>query len=176
MKQQKNPAVKAVIPGSYNPITNGHLDLIRRAAALFSEVTVLICVNSSKNVLLSADDRLALARDAVKALENVTVDVSDGLFADYCTAHGIGAVVKGVRSETDYRYETDLVGYNRAIFADNGSTPPETVFLPASADFAYCSSTFVREMLHYHHPVDAHVPNAALLEQLLCGRAQKEKE
>ncbi len=153
----------AIIPGSYDPITTGHLDLIKRTALLFDEVIVLICVNSSKRGFVDAETRKFLAQDAVSALKNVRVDCCGGLFADYCHENGVTAIVKGIRNHTDYAYETELKTYNDQIFQDKYGTAPETLFMPSDPAYSYCSSTFVREMLKYNESVAKHVPNAELL-------------
>lgn len=158
-----NKRTLAVIPGSYDPITNGHLDLIIRASKLFDEVTVLLCVNSSKRGFVDTETRKMLCEDAVKDLKNVRVDVCGGLFADYCHDNGINVVVKGIRNLSDYSYESELMLYNDRIFKDKNYNVPETVFLPSSHELSYCSSTFVREMLKYNENVEKHVPNVKLL-------------
>ena len=154
---------RAVIPGSYDPITNGHLDLIKRAAEFFDEVTVLICINSSKRVFVDAEVRKILAEDAVKDLGNVKVDCCGGLFADYCYENGINVIVKGIRNSADYSYETELKAYNDRIFADKYGNAPETFFMQADDAYLHASSTFVREMLKYNESVEKYVPNADLL-------------
>lgn len=153
----------AIIPGSYDPITIGHIDLIKRTADLFDKVTVLICVNSSKRDFIDAETRKMLAEDALSSVKNVTVDVCGGLFADYCYKNKVNVIVKGVRNPTDYSYENELKTYNDRIFADKYGVIPETLFIPAKHELAYCSSTFVREMLKYNESVDKYVPNAELL-------------
>ncbi len=155
----------AVIPGSYDPITKGHLDLIERTSKMFDEVIVLICVNSSKRGFVDADTRKILAEDAVSHLSGVNVDVCGGLFADYCHEHNVSAVVKGIRNLSDYAYETELKAYNDRIFSDKYGKSPETFFLPADDKYLHCSSTFVREMLKYNEGVEKYVPNADLLLQ-----------
>lgn len=159
----KDNKTSAVIPGSYDPITCGHLDLIIRASKLFDEVTVLICVNSSKRGFVDAETRKILCEDAVCDIPNVKVDVCGGLFADYCHNNGINVVVKGIRNLADFSYETELKQYNDCIFSDKYGYIPETVFLPSSSEFSHCSSTFIREMLKYNENVDKYVPNSKLL-------------
>lgn len=153
----------AVIPGSYDPITKGHLDLIKRSAALFDELIVLICVNSSKRGFIDAETRKYLAEDAVSGLDNVRVECCGTLFADFCHDNNVSVIVKGIRNHTDYAYETELKTYNDRIFMDKYDKAPETLFMPANPSLSYCSSTFVREMLKYNESVDTHVPNAELL-------------
>lgn len=159
-----------VVSGSYDPITNGHIGLIRQTAKLFDRVRVVICVNSGKKELLSPEDRLLLVRDAVRELPNVTADCCEGLFADYCLKNNVAVTVKGIRNAADVAYEMSLAKMNEAIFRAKGFDPPETVFIPAEPKYEYCSSTFVREMLRYHEDVTPHVPNAALLMQTVNGK------
>lgn len=156
----------AVIPGSFDPITNGHRELIRRAAELFDRVTVLICVNSAKKGILSPEARETLVKEAIKPFSSVTAQRYEGIFADYCHESGISVVVKGVRDMNDFAYEQSLLRMNEAIFSAKGYPCPETVFIPSDPRYSYCSSTFVREMLLYGEDCSAHVPNAALLERL----------
>lgn len=163
----KNEKTIAVIPGSYDPITNGHLDIINRASLMFNEVIVLLCVNSAKRGFVDVSVRKSLCEDAVANLSNVKVDVCGGLFADYCQEKGINVIVKGIRNFTDYSYETELKQYNDRIFAEKYATTPETVFLPSSQELSFCSSTFVREMLKYNENVEKYVPNSDLLLKLI---------
>lgn len=157
----------AVIPGSYDPITNGHLDIIRRASSMYDEVIVLLCVNSSKRGFVDVEARKQLCDDAVKNINNVKVDVCGGLFADYCHNNNIGIVVKGIRNITDFNYETELKQYNDKIFAEKYGYTPETVFIISAPELSFCSSTFIREMLKYNESVDKYVPNAQLLLSLI---------
>ncbi len=164
---RKNEKTIAVIPGSYDPITNGHLDIIERASLMFDEVIVLLCVNSAKRGFVDVSVRKTLCEDAVTTLDNVRVDVCGGLFADYCHENGVNIVVKGIRNLTDYSYETELKQYNDHIFAEKYGHVPETVFLPSSQELSFCSSTFVREMLKYNESVEKYVPNSDLLLKLI---------
>lgn len=164
-----------VVSGSFDPITNGHLSLIRKAARLFDNVRVVVCVNSAKGGLLPLEKRLLLIEDAVKDLPNVTADRSTGLFADYCHENGVAATVKGIRNAADLMYEMSLAKMNEAIALAKGHTFPETVYLSAEPKYEYCSSSFVREMLRYGEEVTPHVPNAALLQTFLEEEREKEK-
>ena len=154
---------RAVIPGSYDPITLGHLDLIKRSAVFFDEVTVLICVNSSKRGFVDPQIRKILAEDAVCDLKNVKVDCCGGLFADYCHENGINVIVKGIRNSADYSYESELKAYNDRIFLDKYGVAPETFFIQSADEYMHASSTFVREMLKYNEDVKKYVPNSDLL-------------
>lgn len=163
---------RVVFSGSFDPITNGHVEMIRRAAAAFGSLCVVVCSNSSKGGLLTPAARKRLIEDAIADLPNVTADICDGLFADYCHANHVKVTVKGVRSAADYEYEHSLCRMNKAIFAAKGYEAPETVLLLADPRYEYCSSTFVREMLRYGEDCSRHVPNEALLRSL-CAPTKK---
>ena len=106
--------MKALVCGSFDPVTNGHIDLIRRAAGMFETVTVGIFVNKDKKYAFSMETRRVMLENAVKDIKNVTVDVSYGYVADYVKENGIGVIVKGVRNTADYEYELDMAKYNKA--------------------------------------------------------------
>ena len=134
--------MKALIPGSFDPITNGHLDIIKRAASMFETVTVGVFVNPSKDYLFPADVRAEMIIDATKNIPNVNVVVDSGYVADYCKLYNIGAIVKGVRNKEDFEYELKMAKYNKERNPD-----AETVFLPACDGMADVSSTAVRQRL-----------------------------
>ncbi len=157
----------AVIPGSFDPITNGHLDIIKRASQIFDTVIVLICTNSAKKGFICSEDRQMLVENAVCSLSNVKVDVTDGLFADYCATHDIDVVVKGVRNAVDYAYEADLMRMNESIFNDKYGKLPETFFMQSEAKYISHSSTFVRELIKYDSDASKYVPNGELLYSIL---------
>lgn len=161
---------KAVIPGSYDPITVGHVDLIERASLLCDELIVLVCYNSSKLSFLSAEQRVSLAKSATEHINNVKVISYDGLFAEFCHNNNISLIIKGIRNSIDFSYESELKIYNDRIFADNYKNIPETIFLPASPALSYCSSTFVREMIKHNVDIKKYVPDAKLLIDLLNDR------
>ena len=143
---------RAVCPGTFDPPTNGHLDVIGRAATMFDELVVATGVNQSKNRLFSDDERVGLLRETVAGLGNVTVGTFDGLLVDYCRAEGIGVIVKGVRSAADYDYELQMALMNRRL------TGVETVFLPAAPEFAHLSSSLVKEVARLGGDVSGFVP------------------
>lgn len=130
----------AVYPGSFDPPTLGHLDVLERAAALFHQVTVAVLVNPDKRGLFSVDERSAWLREATAAWPNVRVDSFSGLLVDYCSAHGIRAVVKGLRTVSDYDYEQPMAHMNRSL------TGVETVFLTARPEFSFVSSSLVKQV------------------------------
>ncbi|KRO45117.1 MAG: phosphopantetheine adenylyltransferase, partial [Actinobacteria bacterium BACL2 MAG-120813-bin23] len=103
---------KAVCPGSFDPITNGHLDVIERASHLFDEVVIAVLVNNSKSSLFTIEERIVLARDCVKHLPNVKVDMWSGLLVDYCRENKVDAIVKGLRAVSDFDYELQMAQMN----------------------------------------------------------------
>lgn len=144
----------ALIPGSFDPITLGHYDLIEQSAKLFSRVIVAVFHNSEKKHFFSAEKRTELVKRAVCDLQNVTVICcTDALLADVAKEHAVDVIVKGVRNGIDFTYEYDLSLINRTLLP----TVP-TVFLPAKAEHQHLSSTFLREMIRYHQPIADYLP------------------
>jgi pantetheine-phosphate adenylyltransferase len=135
-----NPVI-AVYPGTFDPITLGHQDLIRRAASLFGTVIVAVAAAHHKKTLFSLDERLAAVREVVDAYANVRVQSFDGLVRDFAVGHGARAMLRGVRSVTDFDFENQLAGMNRALAPD-----VDTVFLTPDSRYQYISSTLVREI------------------------------
>ena len=133
--------VIAVYPGTFDPITLGHQDLIRRGAALFGSVIVAVAAAHHKKTLFSLDERLDTVRDVVKDLDNVRVASFTGLVRDFAVAHGAKVMLRGVRSVTDFDFENQLAGMNRALAPD-----VDTVFLTPDSRYQYISSTLVREI------------------------------
>ena len=132
--------MRVCCPGSFDPVTNGHLDIFTRAARTFDEVTVLVTYNPNKSGLFTAEERVKLIQDSLKATglpeaERVTVDVWDRLLVDYLTAHDIPAMVKGLRSSLDYEYEQPMAQMNQRL------SGVETYFLLTKPEFGYVSST-----------------------------------
>ncbi|MBQ8610894.1 MAG: pantetheine-phosphate adenylyltransferase [Oscillospiraceae bacterium] len=160
---------RAICPGSYDPVTVGHLDIIRRAAALFDEVVVLVAVNSSKKTMFTVQQRVQMLRAAVADIPGVCVESSDGLLAEYARSCGACALVKGVRSAQDLDYEQPMAHANR--YLEPGL---ETVLLPAAPAVSWISSTIVREMLRYQQDISEMVPAGAL--EILSAQLQKENE
>jgi pantetheine-phosphate adenylyltransferase len=128
-------------PGTFDPITNGHLDLIRRAARLFDRVVIGVAASPHKTPLFSFDERVALAREAINGAPNVSVDGYDGLTVDYARRHGLQVVVRGLRAVSDFEYEFQLASMNRHL-----ESAVETVFLTPAEEYTFISSTFVREV------------------------------
>ncbi len=158
---------KALVPGSFDPITVGHLDIIKRASALFDEIIVLVTNNSAKKTLFDIEQRVALVKDAVKDIPNVTVDCDNRLLVDYMKNNGIAVQVKGIRNEKDFSYENELFGIYNKISEYKYSNPTETLFMPSKPEYFAVSSTFVREMIKYNEDFSYLVPNAVLLQEIL---------
>lgn len=135
-----NPVI-AVYPGTFDPITLGHQDLIRRAAGLFGTVIVAVATAHHKKTMFSLEERLESVREVVRPYGNVQVEGFTGLVRDFAVAHGARAMLRGVRSVTDFDYENQLAGMNRALAPD-----VETVFLTPDARYQHISSTLVREI------------------------------
>ena len=153
-------------PGSFDPITVGHLDIIERAHALFGEVVVAIGNNSTKNYLFTFDERVALVRGAIEGLDGATVEGMDGLLVDFCRERGIGAVIKGIRFGADVDFELQQAHMNR----DLGGI--DTVLLPAAKDHVTLSSTIIRQVHSLGGDVSAYVPAnvaGALAERRRAG-------
>jgi pantetheine-phosphate adenylyltransferase len=143
---------RAVCPGSFDPVTNGHLDIVRRTSGLFDEVVVAVGTNVSKNRLFTADERISMLRRACADLPNVSVEGFSGLVTTFCTEHGIAAIVKGLRAASDFDYELQMAQMNSSL------TGVETVFIPTSPERGFVSSTLVKEVAGFGGDVSAFVP------------------
>lgn len=146
--------MKVLCPGSFDPITNGHLDIVRRAHALFGEVVVAIGNNSMKDYLFSFDERVRLVQEATADLDGITVEAMAGLLVDFCRDRGIPAVVKGLRFGADFDFELQMAHMN----AEMGDI--ETVLLPAAREHVTLSSTIIRQIVRFGGDVTAYVPPA----------------
>jgi len=133
--------VGAMYPGTFDPITNGHCEIVRRAARLFDRVVVAVAASPAKEPLFAFDERIALARAALADLPTVTVDGYDGLTVEYATQQGLGVIIRGLRAVTDFEYEFQLASMNRHLAAG-----VETVFLTPTDEYAFISSSLVREV------------------------------
>lgn len=134
----------AVYPGSFDPFTEGHLDILKRAASLFDHVIIGVLVNQTKNCLFSPEERVELINEVVKDIENVRVIHFNGLLVDFCKSVGACAVIRGLRAVSDYEYEVQM-------FAANYHLEPtvETVFLMSQPKYSFLSSSVVKEIAHY---------------------------
>ncbi len=143
----------AVCPGSFDPPTLGHLDVIGRAAGLFGRVTVAVLVNPDKKGMFSLEERLELLRATVAPWPNVDVDTFRGLLVDYCRDNGIAAIVKGLRAVSDFDYELQMAQMN------HGLTGVNTLFLPTSPEFSFVSSSLVKQVATYGGDVRRLLPD-----------------
>ena len=145
----------AVCPGSFDPITNGHLDIVTRASRHFNEVVVLVTGNPTKTSgLFSIDERVELIREVIAHLPNVRVDSWGGLLVDYTSAHHITALVKGLRSSLDYEYELPMAQMNRRL------TGVDTYFLLTDEKYGYISSSLTKEVAKFGGDVTGLVPDS----------------
>ena len=143
----------AMYPGSFDPVTNGHLDLIKRAARMYDKLIVAVLNNKAKTPLFSMEERLELLRTACAHLPNVEVDCFEGLTVDFARQKGANVMVRGLRAVTDFENEIQLAHTNHALMPGI-----ETVFLATSIRWSYLSSTTVREAAHYGADVSKFVP------------------
>jgi len=144
--------VTAVCPGSFDPITNGHLDVIERAAQRFDRVVVACTRNLGKQSLFDVDERVGLVRDVVSGLANVDVEPFEGLLVDFCRERGVGVVVKGLRAVSDFEYELQMAQMNARI----GDV--ETMFMTTSPVYSFLSSSLVKEVARFGGDVTDFVP------------------
>lgn len=143
---------RVVCPGSFDPVTLGHLDVFVRAAELFDEVVVAVGINVAKNRLFDADERIDMLREACAALPTVSIVGFDGLLTTFCADQGAVAIVKGVRSASDLDFERQMSQMNAHL------TGVQTVFLPASAEFGFVSSSLIKEVAGLGGDVGAFLP------------------
>ncbi|SDX85577.1 Phosphopantetheine adenylyltransferase [Geodermatophilus africanus] len=156
---------RAVCPGSFDPVTNGHVDVITRAAALYDELVVAVLVNPGKAGLFTVDERMALLRDAVADVSNVTVDSFQGLLVDYCRSKDIPVIVKGLRAVSDFEYELQMAQMNRELAG------VETLFVPTAPQVGHLSSSLVKQIATFGGDVSGLVPKA-VHERLTAQREQ----
>ncbi|MGY1636412.1 pantetheine-phosphate adenylyltransferase [Geodermatophilus sp. SYSU D00742] len=156
---------RAVCPGSFDPVTNGHVDVINRAAALYDELVVAVLVNPGKAGLFTVEERMELLRDAVAGLSNVTVDNFQGLLVDYCRGKDIPVIVKGLRAVSDFEYELQMAQMNRELAGI------ETLFVPTAPQVGHLSSSLVKQIATFGGDVSSLVPKA-VHDRLLAHRGQ----
>lgn len=149
---------RALYTGSFDPITNGHLDIIRRASRMFDELTVGVIVNPSKSCLFTEQERVDMICEVVGDLENVKVDTFCGLLADYVNSGGFDLVVRGLRATTDFEYEIQMAQMNAKLF----NKGVESVFLMTSPEYSFISSSMIKEVVSLGGNVDGLVPELVL--------------
>jgi pantetheine-phosphate adenylyltransferase len=154
---------RAVCPGSFDPVTLGHLDIVGRASAIYDEVTVAVLVNQKKSSLFSVDERLALLGEVTQQYGNVRVDSFEGLLVDYCRTNEIPVIVKGLRAVSDFDYELQMAQMN------HGLAGVETLFMTTNPLYSFLSSSLVKEVATYGGDVRGLLPehvHDALMERL----------
>ncbi|MCD2491112.1 pantetheine-phosphate adenylyltransferase [Lacrimispora sp. NSJ-141] len=151
----------AVYPGSFDPVTLGHLDIIERSSKMVDELVVGVLNNSSKNPLFSVEERVTMLKEVTVHLQNVKVEAFDGLLVDFARQCGSKMVVRGLRAITDFEYELQMSQTNRIICPEM-----DTIFLTTDLKYAYLSSSIVREMARYGGNISAFVP-ASIVERVL---------
>ena len=148
---------RAIYPGTFDPFTLGHLDVLKRAAVLFDEVIVSVAKSSSKNTMLSLEERTGIITESAAGIKNCSIESFDGLLVNYAKEKNAGVIIRGLRAISDFEYEFQMALTNRKI-AEN----IETVFLMPGEKYSFISSTLVREIAKYGGDVSEFVPEAAL--------------
>lgn len=150
---------KVVCPGSFDPITFGHLDIIERASKIFDEVVIAVLVNKTKSTLFSVDERIEMIKEVTKKFKNVSVDSWSGLLVEYCANNNISMIVKGLRAVSDFDYELQMSQINLQLKGI------ETIFMSTSPVHSFLSSSLVKEIANYGGDVSNYVP-AEILSRL----------
>ncbi|CAM3399738.1 pantetheine-phosphate adenylyltransferase [Nocardioides dubius] len=159
---------RAVCPGSFDPVTNGHIDVIGRAAELFDEVIVAVGVNKSKNRLFSPEERMDMLAEACRGMSNVRVDGFTGLLTSYCQERDVRAIVKGLRAVSDFEYELQMAQMNSSL------AEVETVFVPTSPEYSFLASSLVKEVAMFGGDVSGLVPDF-VRERLVVRLAERRR-
>jgi pantetheine-phosphate adenylyltransferase len=159
---------RAVCPGSFDPVTLGHLDIVGRASAIYDEVTVAVLVNKKKSSLFTVEERIELLREVTKGYGNVKVDSFHGLLVDWCREHDVPVIVKGLRAISDFDYELQMAQMN------HGLAGIETLFMTTNPLFSFLSSSLVKEVATYGGDVSHLVPGPA--HRALISRLQEQHD
>ena len=149
----------AIYPGSFDPITLGHLDIVRRAAGIFDKLIICVMVNAEKNPMFTLDERLAMVQKATVQYENVEADTANMLLAEYARQKGANVIVKGLRVISDYERECQMALMNKKI-----NPALDTLFLPATEQHTYLSSSLVKELAKYGADLDGFVPQQIIAD------------
>jgi pantetheine-phosphate adenylyltransferase len=147
---------RVVCPGSFDPVTNGHLDIISRAAGVYDEVVVAVLINITKKSLFSVDERVEMLRDVTKDYGNIRIERFHGLLVDFCAENGITAVVKGLRAVSDFEYEMQMAQMNYRL------AKVETLFMTTNPQYSFLSSSLIKEIARYGGDVSGLVPETVL--------------
>ena len=144
---------KVIYPGTFDPVTNGHIDVIRRAAELFSEVVVTVAINPGKAPLFTTEERVKMLKDSLKDFPNVSVDSFDGLVVDHAKQLGATGIIRGLRAISDFEFEFQMALMNRKLAGDIS-----TIFLMPHEKYTYLNSTIIRNLASLHSDVSDFVP------------------
>ena len=147
---------RVVCPGSFDPVTNGHIDIVSRAAGLYDEVIVAVLVNITKHSLFTVDERVEMLREVTKDYGNVRIERFHGLLVEFCAANGITAVVKGLRAVSDFEYEMQMAQMNYRL------AKVETLFMTTNPLYSFLSSSLIKEIAKYGGDVSGLVPDHVL--------------
>jgi pantetheine-phosphate adenylyltransferase len=157
---------RAVSPGSYDPVTNGHLDIITRGAEVFDELVIAVMINKNKRTMFTVEERVDMIREVTAHLPNVRVDTWHGLLVDYCRANDIKAIVKGLRAVSDFDYELQMAQMNHQL------SGVETLFMPTNPLYSFLSSSLVKEVATYAGDV-SHLLPGKVHERLMARLAER---
>jgi len=162
--------MKAIYPGSFDPVTNGHMDIVERAASTFDELVVAVAVNKEKRPLFTVEERVELLKEACGHLSNVQVDYFSGLTVDYVESKGASVIIRSLRAITDFEYELQMALTNKRL-----KDRVETLFMMTSAEYSFLSSSIVRELAELGAPLGGLVPSCVenKLRQKLCIKGQE---
>lgn len=150
--------IRAIYPGTFDPITNGHIDIIERACKLFDELVVAVLINPNKKPFFSAEERLEILHEVLEPYAGkIKIDTFEGLLVDFAHKHGASAIVRGIRSVNDYEYEMPMILMNRRL-----NPEVETVLLTASKDLSMISSSLIKEVFSLGGSIDGLVPNVVI--------------
>ena len=158
---------RVVCPGSFDPVTNGHIDIISRASTLFDEVIVAVGVNKAKQRLFTADERMSMLAETCEGYDNVRIEAFDGLLTDFCQQRDAVAIVKGLRAVSDFDYELQMAQMNSSL------AEIETVFVPTSPEYSFLASSLVKEVAMFGGDVSPLVPPLVL--QRLTARLKERR-
>ena len=149
--------IKAVYPGSFDPITNGHIYIAERAAAIFDEVIVSVLINERKNAAFTVKERCEMAQESLNHIQNISIDSFNGLLVDYVRHVGASVIIRGLRAMSDFEYEFQMALMNRRLAPEI-----ETFFIVTDPEYSYVSSSSVREIFHFGGSVQGVVPDFVL--------------
>ena len=161
----------AVYPGSFDPVTNGHLDIIRRASKMFDHLIIAVLKNSAKSPLFTTEERVKMLEEITAGISNCTVETFDGLTIDYCHSKNAQFMIRGLRAVTDFEYELQIAQTNRVIASDI-----DTVFLTTNLKYSYLSSSIVKEIAGYDGDISAFVDRrvAQRIKEKMRERSMKQ--